>query len=81
MAEPKRCHVCLDLGFVNAGGEVEPCPNCNEDSGYAPGEYAAFWLNDAIDKHGRCDYAKGGGGRTCYLPTGHVGDHIFQCGG
>jgi hypothetical protein len=70
------CGVCNDLGFVNAGGEVEPCPGCNPDSGYERGEYAA----ELLAKTERCGYARGGGGRTCYLTLGHAGDHIFECG-
>ena len=71
----RRCEVCKDFGFVNAGGEVSPCPNCNTDSGYFPGEYLA-----SMNIAGRCGYAKGGGGRTCFRELGHKGDHIFQCG-
>jgi hypothetical protein len=33
------CAVCWDKGFVMNGGDVEPCPRCNPDSGYEPGEY------------------------------------------
>lgn len=28
----------------------------------------------------RCDEVIGGGGRTCYLPKGHAGMHIYECG-
>lgn len=72
----RKCETCFDKGFVNRDGEVMPCPNCNEDSGYVPGEYQ----RDLVRKHGRCGYAKGGGGRTCPLPKGHKVKHVFQCG-
>jgi hypothetical protein len=29
------CTVCADKGFVRMGDDVEPCPGCNPDSGYA----------------------------------------------
>lgn len=28
----------------------------------------------------RCNEGIGGGGRTCYLPKGHDGVHIYECG-
>lgn len=70
------CYICKDKGFVRCEGETSPCPNCNEDSGYEPGQYLA----ELAEKHGRCDYAKGGGGRRCPLPKGHKSDHFFECG-
>jgi hypothetical protein len=76
MKQKPRCYTCNDKGFVRYENEVEPCPNCNEDSGYATGEYQA----EQVKLKGRCDYAKGGGGRTCPLPKGHKEDHLFACG-
>lgn len=70
------CGICGDKGFVLAGPEVIPCPNCNPDSGWEPGEYAAA----LVSKSGRCGNPRGGGGRTCYLAAGHNGSHFFQCG-
>jgi hypothetical protein len=32
---------CNDHGFVSCEGDVAPCPGCNPDSGYEPGEYQA----------------------------------------
>lgn len=71
------CEICNDLGFVrDAQDEVHPCPACNPDSGYEPGEYQAA----LIKQKGRCDYVKGGGGRVCIYQMGHKGVHVFQCG-
>jgi hypothetical protein len=70
------CGVCNDKGFVLPAGEVSPCPGCNPDSGYEPGEYRA----ELVKLKGRCGFAKGGGGRTCPLEKGHTDDHIFACG-
>lgn len=70
------CDICNDKGFVRQAGEVAPCPNCNEDSGWAPGEYQA----ELVKVKGRCGCGRGGGGRTCYRPKGHKGMHAFQCG-
>lgn len=71
-----RCEICKDQGFVLCAGEVEPCPNCNPDSGYESGEYQA----ELTAKLGRCGDPRNGGGRTCYLPMGHKGSHAFMCG-
>jgi hypothetical protein len=79
-----RCEVCRDKGFVIEQEEhaiktmtmVVPCPACNPDSGYAPGQYEA----ELVAKHGRCDNGRGGGGRTCYRYKGHTGDCVFECG-
>jgi hypothetical protein len=73
-----NCQVCNDKGFVKYdGGDVAPCPGCNPDSGFAPGEYEA----ELVKKKGRCGSGKGGGGRTCYLHKGHPQPgHYFQCG-
>lgn len=70
------CEVCNDRGFVRCRGEVTPCPACNPDSGWEPGEYLAT----LVAKKGRCDYARGGGGRTCYREKGHKPPHRFECG-
>lgn len=35
-----RCVVCDDAGLVNCEGSIEPCPQCNPDSGYE-GNYLA----------------------------------------
>jgi hypothetical protein len=69
------CWTCGDKGFVRRGDEVTPCPQCNPDSGYEPGEYR----RELIATRGMCGYARGGGGRTCPLEKGHKGQHIFQC--
>ena len=69
-----NCETCHDKGFVNAGGEVAPCPNCNPDSGFEPGEYAGIAL--ALTE--RCSNGRGGGGRTCYLALGHKGRITFS---
>jgi hypothetical protein len=71
MARPK-CECCDDKGFVRMGGEVQPCPQCNPDSGYE-GNYLR-------DTRGRCTETRGGGGRICYLHKGHRGPHGFMCG-
>lgn len=70
------CYVCADQGFVAVEGEAQPCPRCNPDSGMESGEFEALM----VDKHGRCNYAKGGGGRTCSRYAGHHGEHVFVCG-
>lgn len=70
------CETCANKGFVRTGDEVLPCPRCNPDSGFAPGEYEG----QLIEKHGRCNYAIGGGGRTCPLHKGHKQNHVFECG-
>lgn len=70
------CETCRDKGFARAGSEVTPCPRCNPDSGYEPGEYEA----QLIRKRGRCENSKGGGGRICSRYRDHPGPHIFQCG-
>jgi hypothetical protein len=70
------CAVCNDKGLVLSGEEVVPCPRCNPDSGWEPGEYE----NMLREKAGRCGNPRGGGGRTCYLAAGHEGPHTFQCG-
>ena len=71
-----RCETCNGHGFVRDADEVLPCPRCNDDSGYRPGEYEI----ELLKKHGRCGYSRGGGGRTCYRFAGHKPPHIFECG-
>jgi hypothetical protein len=66
------CEVCLDKGFVKDDAGVDPCPNCNPDSGYEPGEYLA-----EIEACGRCDFARYG--RRCSRERDHAGAHVFKC--
>jgi hypothetical protein len=71
-----HCWVCMDKGFVREGVLPWPCPGCNPDSGFEPGEYEA----QLVKEEGRCGFARGGGGRTCPLHLGHKGNHVFMCG-
>jgi hypothetical protein len=70
------CETCASKGFVLCEGGVVPCPRCNPDSGYEPGEYQA----EIVAQKGRCDSGIGGGGRRCYREVGHKGQHFYQCG-
>jgi Ftsk gamma domain len=47
------------------------------------GYSAASNLADVLKAQGdwpRCGFAKGGGGRTCFLHKNHRGLHAFECG-
>jgi len=70
------CDLCGERGFVMYEEAVAPCPRCNPDSGFEPGEYQA----ELVKRFGRCADPTHGGGRTCYLPKGHTGPHYFECG-
>lgn len=37
-------------------------------------------MYDDGEKRERCNSPRHGGGRTCYLPKGHKGGHVFECG-
>lgn len=49
-------------------------------TGFCKCAHAMFDFDPILDVKPRCDESRGGGGRTCYKPTGHKGGHAYECG-
>lgn len=54
-----RCDLCGERGFVQYGEIVAPCPRCNPDSGFEPGEYEA----EMIARLAQCSDSSYGAGK------------------